>query len=318
MDRKWTERSCQARQYCVSRVEKPHCQGGSLEFLIWRAQNWSKLLRMLTQVAGNHSGSNLPSECIRQFDAFMNTDVFFQLLFGDKKRERDSSLFCVRGEKRGWQINHVPSSFLQNGRVNQATWSNLCFLSHSKPSLRFLCPANPWENPIEPSTIVSLSFSDRHGNILVISGSLPCSGKQARMNWRHRLRTVRFVDVPLVHLVLRSLTVLGATPRSLFLLLLIARWATAYGGTPIIGTRIVHTRYGKLQGMVYPMDHSKHLKPVEVFLGIPYATPPILSNRFSPTRTPSPWEGIRVADKLAPVCPQNLPGKWNFPLIECL
>lgn len=74
------------------------------------------------------------------------------------------------------------------------------------------------------------------------------------------------------------------------------------------GTRIVHTRYGKLQGMVYPMDHSKHLKPVEVFLGIPYATPPVLSNRFSPTRTPSPWDGIRIADRLAPVCPQNFPG----------
>lgn len=93
-----------------------------------------------------------------------------------------------------------------------------------------------------------------------------------------------------------------------FLFLLLVRSASASGGTPIIGTRIVHTRYGKLQGMVYPMDHSKHLKPVEVFLGIPYATPPVLSNRFSPTRTPSPWDGIRIADKLAPVCPQNLPG----------
>ncbi|KAL0281297.1 UNVERIFIED_CONTAM: hypothetical protein PYX00_002328 [Menopon gallinae] len=63
--------------------------------------------------------------------------------------------------------------------------------------------------------------------------------------------------------------------------------------------------------MIYPMDHTKHLKPVEVFLGLPYATPPIRSNRFSPTRTPSPWEGIRIADKLGPVCPQKLPDIRN-------
>lgn len=102
----------------------------------------------------------------------------------------------------------------------------------------------------------------------------------------------------------------GSRSLLIFLLLLV-RWTSA-SGTPIIGTRIVHTRFGKLQGLVYPMDHSKHLKPVEVFLGIPYATPPVHSNRFSPTRTPSPWDGIRIADKLAPVCPQNLPGEFAF------
>ncbi|KAK6644588.1 hypothetical protein RUM43_000855 [Polyplax serrata] len=87
--------------------------------------------------------------------------------------------------------------------------------------------------------------------------------------------------------------------------------STLTGNVPIMSTRIVETRYGKLQGMIYPMDHSKHLKPVEVFLGVPYATPPVRSNRFSPTRTPSPWEGIRIADKMGPVCPQKLPGIKN-------
>ncbi|CAO1394309.1 unnamed protein product [Diamesa hyperborea] len=46
-----------------------------------------------------------------------------------------------------------------------------------------------------------------------------------------------------------------------------------------LGTRIVQTRYGRLQGLVLPLDNYKFLKPVEVFLGVPYATPPTKSNR---------------------------------------
>ncbi|KAK4880698.1 hypothetical protein RN001_008844, partial [Aquatica leii] len=71
------------------------------------------------------------------------------------------------------------------------------------------------------------------------------------------------------------------------------------------------TRYGRLQGLILPMDQYRYLKPVEVFLGVPYATPPVMSNRFSPTRTPSPWNGIRVSDKHGPVCPQKLPDISN-------
>jgi hypothetical protein len=59
------------------------------------------------------------------------------------------------------------------------------------------------------------------------------------------------------------------------------------------------------------MENQRHLKPVEVFLGIPYATPPVGSNRFSPTRAPSPWDGVRIADTLGPVCPQRLPDISN-------
>lgn len=78
-----------------------------------------------------------------------------------------------------------------------------------------------------------------------------------------------------------------------------------------ISTRIVQTRYGRLQGLILPMDQYRYLKKIEVFLGVPYATPPVQSNRFSPTRTPSPWEGVRVSDKLGPVCPQKLPDISN-------
>jgi len=63
---------------------------------------------------------------------------------------------------------------------------------------------------------------------------------------------------------------------------------SAGGNTPIMSTRIVQTRYGKLQGLVLPMENQRHLKPVEVFLGIPYTSPPVGSNRFRATRTPSP------------------------------
>lgn len=46
-----------------------------------------------------------------------------------------------------------------------------------------------------------------------------------------------------------------------------------------LGTRIVQTRYGRLQGLVLPLDNYKFLKPVEAFLAVPYATPPTRNNR---------------------------------------
>ncbi|XP_013181474.1 PREDICTED: neuroligin-4, Y-linked-like [Papilio xuthus] len=74
-----------------------------------------------------------------------------------------------------------------------------------------------------------------------------------------------------------------------------------------ISSKIVQTKYGKLQGIILAMDEHRYLSPLEVFLGVPYATPPVGSNRFSPTRTPSPWDGVRVSDRPGPACPQKLP-----------
>lgn len=34
-------------------------------------------------------------------------------------------------------------------------------------------------------------------------------------------------------------------------------------------------------------------------------------NRFSPTRAPAPWDGIRISDTYSPVCPQRLPNIQN-------
>lgn len=60
-----------------------------------------------------------------------------------------------------------------------------------------------------------------------------------------------------------------------------------------LNPRIVQTRYGKIQGVTHTFDYPKYLHAVDVYLGIPYATPPIMSNRFSPTRAPKPWGGVK-------------------------
>ncbi|XP_055715412.1 neuroligin-4, Y-linked-like [Phlebotomus papatasi] len=78
-----------------------------------------------------------------------------------------------------------------------------------------------------------------------------------------------------------------------------------------LSPRIVQTRHGRLQGLILPLESFKYLKPVEIFLGVPYATPPTKLNRFSPTRTTSPWDGIRISDKYSAVCPQRLPKITN-------
>lgn len=67
----------------------------------------------------------------------------------------------------------------------------------------------------------------------------------------------------------------------------------------------VKTRYGLVQGLIVSMPSP--LSPIEVFLGIPYATPPVGINRFSPTRNPQSWPGTRMTDRHGPACPQRFP-----------
>ncbi|XP_046416017.1 neuroligin 4 [Neodiprion pinetum] len=77
-----------------------------------------------------------------------------------------------------------------------------------------------------------------------------------------------------------------------------------------LNPRIVQTQYGRIQGFVQSFEPPK-LKSIDVYLGIPYATPPVGGNRFSPTRAPSPWDGIRLSDSVGPVCPQKIPDITN-------
>ncbi|TSN12278.1 Neuroligin-2 [Bagarius yarrelli] len=70
---------------------------------------------------------------------------------------------------------------------------------------------------------------------------------------------------------------------------------------------IVSTNYGKLRGLKKELN-NEILGPVEQYLGVPYATPPIGERRFQPPEAPGSWPEVRNATQFAPVCPQNLHG----------
>ncbi|XP_039296333.1 neuroligin-4, Y-linked [Nilaparvata lugens] len=75
-------------------------------------------------------------------------------------------------------------------------------------------------------------------------------------------------------------------------------------------TRTIHTKYGDVSGVIVTPD-NRHLDAVEVFKGIPYASPPVGSLRFMPPVTGALWSGVKVADRFSPVCPQRLPDISN-------
>ncbi|XP_076395490.1 uncharacterized protein LOC100877010 isoform X4 [Megachile rotundata] len=72
-------------------------------------------------------------------------------------------------------------------------------------------------------------------------------------------------------------------------------------------TREVRVQQGRLRGMVVQPRTSRDLQLVDVFLGVPYAEPPVGSLRFSPPRSPEAWRGVRQSEEFAPVCPQTVP-----------
>ncbi|XP_044583512.1 uncharacterized protein LOC123264341 [Cotesia glomerata] len=72
-------------------------------------------------------------------------------------------------------------------------------------------------------------------------------------------------------------------------------------------TKEVRVAQGRLRGFVVQPKTSPRMQLVDVFLGIPYAEPPVGPFRFSPPRSPRPWRDIRPAQEFAPVCPQVLP-----------
>jgi neuroligin len=73
-----------------------------------------------------------------------------------------------------------------------------------------------------------------------------------------------------------------------------------------LSSRTVRTKYGDLRGVVWELD-GRHLGPVEVFRGIPYASPPVGNLRFMPPVNGAQWKGTKMADRFSPVCPQRLP-----------
>lgn len=98
--------------------------------------------------------------------------------------------------------------------------------------------------------------------------------------------------------------------------LLLCGWMAAAAttvGASRLSSRTVTTRYGALKGNIVTLEQASRtgLQPVEVFLGVPYASPPTNSMRFMPPGTPTQWKGIRMADRFAPVCPQRPPDIRN-------
>ena len=76
-----------------------------------------------------------------------------------------------------------------------------------------------------------------------------------------------------------------------------------------LGPTIVTTKYGKLRGSLVemPKDSYMPLKPVEAYLGIPYAALRKNYLRFMPPTSPQQrWKGIHAASKVRSVCPQKM------------
>src|ERR1700686_5664 len=75
--------------------------------------------------------------------------------------------------------------------------------------------------------------------------------------------------------------------------------AVAFGGratTPSPAVR-VQTDSGLVEGV--------QEDAAVVFKGIPFAAPPVGDRRWRPPQAPSPWTGVRKADRFSPVCVQN-------------
>ena len=74
---------------------------------------------------------------------------------------------------------------------------------------------------------------------------------------------------------------------------------------PALSARLVKCKQGSVKGVLV-VPANRELQPVEAFLGIPYASPPVGALRFMPPVSPLPWNGVRTMDKYGPACPQTL------------
>ncbi|XP_008048828.1 carboxylesterase 3 isoform X2 [Carlito syrichta] len=84
--------------------------------------------------------------------------------------------------------------------------------------------------------------------------------------------------------------------------LLLAFPATAT--RPKVAQPEVETTLGRVRGRQVDVKGTDHL--VNVFLGIPFAQPPLGPHRFSAPRPAQPWEGVRDASIAPPMCLQDV------------
>ncbi|KAM6176706.1 liver carboxylesterase 1-like [Erethizon dorsatum] len=75
-------------------------------------------------------------------------------------------------------------------------------------------------------------------------------------------------------------------------------WAGHTSSTPVVDT--VH---GKVLGKYVSLEGFA--QPVAVFLGVPFAKPPLGSLRFAPPQPPEPWNYVKNTTSYPPMCSQN-------------
>uniref|UniRef100_A0A1I8NXI0 Carboxylesterase type B domain-containing protein n=1 Tax=Stomoxys calcitrans TaxID=35570 RepID=A0A1I8NXI0_STOCA len=72
-------------------------------------------------------------------------------------------------------------------------------------------------------------------------------------------------------------------------------------------TEEITIKQGRLMGIRRNFHSSAGIRDVDQYLGIPYAEAPVGSRRFMPPGAALPWQGLKMAHHLPPVCPQKLP-----------
>ncbi|XP_058701880.1 fatty acyl-CoA hydrolase precursor, medium chain-like [Poecile atricapillus] len=77
------------------------------------------------------------------------------------------------------------------------------------------------------------------------------------------------------------------------------------GGTALVATEHpeAETKHGRVRGYQFRVDAAE--RTVNVFLGLPFAKPPVGSLRFAEPQPPEPWEGVRDATSYPPMCLQE-------------
>ncbi|XP_028931836.1 liver carboxylesterase 1 [Ornithorhynchus anatinus] len=93
------------------------------------------------------------------------------------------------------------------------------------------------------------------------------------------------------------------TRRLLFSLLLSASLTAFTAQEHDAEQPVVDTKYGKVQGK--RVDIQGIDKPVGVFLGIPFAKPPLGELRFAPPQPAVPWNYVKEACSYPPMCIQE-------------
>uniref|UniRef100_A0A663DMU0 Carboxylic ester hydrolase n=1 Tax=Aquila chrysaetos chrysaetos TaxID=223781 RepID=A0A663DMU0_AQUCH len=88
----------------------------------------------------------------------------------------------------------------------------------------------------------------------------------------------------------------------LFLILTLGVTALVATGQKAEQPEVV-TKYGRVQGYQFKVGAAE--RSVNVFLGLPFAKPPVGPLRFSEPQPPEPWKGVRDATSYPPMCLQD-------------